>query len=226
MYGLGFGAFRHAMIGSIGGGGVNAKWDGIQAYYKLDNTALDSVNTNDLTLVNGTTYATGKVNNGLTFDGVNDYASIPTSLFDFTGDFTINMWVNFATVATYGLWQNSGGANFGFIYSVGNKFRYVGPNDYTILISTTVISANTWYMLTITRKTSTRTRMYINGALEVSDTVTANYASNTVGRRLGTFYNGQFFNGKMDEVSFFNTEKTAAEITELYNGGSPTQYPL
>jgi hypothetical protein len=208
------------------GGGLSPKWSGIQAYYKLDNTALDSVNTNDLTLVNGTAYATGKINNGLSFDGVNDYASIPTSLFNFTGDFTINMWVNFATVATYGLWQNSSGGNFGWMSSLNDKFRYVGPNDLTALLSTTVISANTWYMLTITRKASTRTRMYINGALEVSDTVTANYASNTVGRRLGTFYNGAFFNGKMDEVSFFNTEKTAADITDIYLSGSPTQYPL
>jgi hypothetical protein len=225
MYGLGFGAFRHAMIGSIGGG-VNAKWDGIQAYYKLDNTALDSVNTNDLTLVNGTTYATGKVNNGLTFDAVNDYVSIPTSLFDFTGDFTINMWVNFASTGVYGLWQNNSGSNFGWMYLNTNVIRYLGPNDASVLLSTTIIAPSTWYMITITRKTSTRTRMYINGTLESSDTTTANFASNTANRRLGSILSSYYLNGKMDEVSFFNTEKTASEITDIYNAGSPTQYPL
>ena len=225
MYGLGFGAFRHAMIGSLGGG-LSPKWDGIQAYYKLDNTALDSANTNDLTLVNGTTYATGKVNNGLTFDGVNDYVSIPTSLFDFTGDFTITMWVNFASTGVYGLWQNNSASNFGWMYLNTNVIRYVGPSDASALLSTTVFTTNTWYMVTITRKLSTRTRMYINGALESSDTITANFASNTANRRLGSILSAYYLNGKMDEVSFFNTEKTASEITDIYLAGSPTQYPL
>ena len=224
MYGLGFGAFRHAMIGSLGGGS-SPKWDGIQAYYKLDNTVLDSVNTNDLTLVNGTTYATGKVNNGLTFDGVNDYVSIPTSLFDFTGDFTINMWVNFPSNGVYGLWQNASGGN-GWMYLATNVIRYIGPSDLSQLLSTTVFTTNTWYMVTITRKLSTRTRMYINGALESSDTITANFASNTTNRCLGRVNNAYVLNGKMDEVSFFNVEKTASDITAIYNAGSPTQYPL
>jgi hypothetical protein len=205
---------------------LNPKWDGIQAYYKLDNTALDSVNTNDLTLVNGTTYATGKVNNGLTFDAVNDYVSIPTSLFDFTGDFTINMWVNFVSTGVYGLWQNNSGSNFGWMYLNTNVIRYLGPNDASVLLSTTIIAPSTWYMVTITRKTSMRTRMYINGTLESSDTVTANFASNTANRRLGSILSSYYLNGKMDEVSFFNTEKTASEITDIYNAGSPTQYPL
>jgi len=205
---------------------LNPKWSGIQAYYKLDNTALDSVNTNDLTLVNGTTYATGKVNNGLTFDGVNDYVSLPTFLFDFTGDFTINMWINLAFLGNMGLWQNNTASNFCWMNFTGERIRWVGASDATIMYSTTYMSINTWYMVTITRKASTRTRMYINGVLEANDTATTNSASNTANRRLGSYYNAYYLNGKMDEVSFFNVEKTASDITAIYNAGSPTQYPL
>ena len=215
----------HTIMGKVGGV-VNPKWDGIQAYYKLDNTALDSVNTNDLTLVNGTTYATGKVNNGLTFDGVNDYASIPTSLFDFTGDFTINMWVNLSALLGMGLWQNNTASNYSWLDFTGQRIRWVGALDATIMYSTTYLSINTWYMVTITRKASTRTRMYINGVLEASDSAITNSASNTANRRLGSILGAYYLNGKMDEVSFFNVEKTASDITAIYNAGSPTQYPL
>ena len=209
------------------GGGLSPKWSGIQAYYKLDNTAVDSVNTNDLTLVNGTTYATGKVNNGLTFDGVNDYVSIPTSLFDFTTDFTINMWVNFPSNGVYGLWQNNSGSNFGWMYLNGTTIRYIGANDANALISTTIILPNTWYMITITRKVNSVAKMYVNGAFEAVDPyATPNFASNTANRRLGSILSAYYLNGKMDVVSFFNTEKTAAEITDIYLAGSPTQYPL
>ena len=53
----------------------------------------DSVSTNHGTLVNGTTFTDGKIGKAFTFDGVNDYVSLPDNSLNLTGDFTISVWV-------------------------------------------------------------------------------------------------------------------------------------
>jgi len=71
------------------------------AYWKFDEasgtTAADSSgNGNTGTLTNGPTWASGKVNGGLSFDGVNDTVSVTsnTSITDITNNFTLSFWVN------------------------------------------------------------------------------------------------------------------------------------
>ena len=55
---------------------TNPLWDGLQAYYTADNTSNDALGNYNGTLVNGTTYGTGIINNGFSFDGVNDYVDL------------------------------------------------------------------------------------------------------------------------------------------------------
>jgi hypothetical protein len=73
--------------------------DGMVSYWKFDEDsgtiATDSVGTNDGTLVNGPVWTSGQVDGALSFDGVDDYVSVPDSddWYFGTGDFTIDLWV-------------------------------------------------------------------------------------------------------------------------------------
>ena len=77
---------------------------GIIAWWTGDTAAGDSVGTNDGTL-SGATNAAGKLGNAFSFDGINDYVSIPDNgNFDFgSGAFTVEGWIktDSATEAQY-----------------------------------------------------------------------------------------------------------------------------
>ena len=73
-------------------GGTN----NLVAYLPFDGDTDDlSGNGNDGTIYNGASYVSGKINQGLSFDGIDDYVSIPhsTSL-DITDKITLEAWVN------------------------------------------------------------------------------------------------------------------------------------
>ncbi|MHC4095785.1 MAG: LamG domain-containing protein, partial [Planctomycetota bacterium] len=63
--------------------------------------AYDSAGTNDGT-VNGATWTTGQVNGALSFDGSNDYVSVPHDpALNITGDITISVWLYLNEGALY-----------------------------------------------------------------------------------------------------------------------------
>jgi len=72
---------------------------GTQIYgaWNGDNSANDSVGTNHGSLMNGCTFSIGKIGQAFTFDGINDYVSLPNNSLNFTGDFSIGLWVYFNT---------------------------------------------------------------------------------------------------------------------------------
>ena len=70
---------------------------GLVGYWKMDEQSGATVgdtsgNNNAGTLTNGPTWASGKVGGALNFDGVNDYASVPITLYGLNA-FTIGEWV-------------------------------------------------------------------------------------------------------------------------------------
>ena len=64
----------------------------------------DVVGTNHGTLSNGTLITTGKIGNAFTFDGVNDYVSLPNDSWNSTigTDFSVSLWVNFTSTSNLG----------------------------------------------------------------------------------------------------------------------------
>ena len=82
---------------------------GLVSHYKLDEasgtTAVDSTGANNGTLTNNPAWTTGKIGNGLSFDGTNDYVNIANeSNFDFerTNSFSASAWVkNNSTTGEY-----------------------------------------------------------------------------------------------------------------------------
>ena len=64
------------------------------SYWTADNTAEDAVGTNDGTLINGASYASGQVNQAFRFDGIDDRVQVADSpSLQLTESLTIEAWV-------------------------------------------------------------------------------------------------------------------------------------
>ena len=66
-------------------------WNDLLAYYTADNTPNDALGNYNGTLVNGATYGTGIINQGVSLDGINDYVDMGNVLdFDGSTPFSFN----------------------------------------------------------------------------------------------------------------------------------------
>jgi hypothetical protein len=213
----------------------------------------DSVSANHGTLMNGCTFATGKIGQAFTFDGVNDYVNLPNnSLNSLTSDFSVSGWL-YMPANTSNLYcvllsnvSNDYTTGKGWnIFTYGNNIYfdvfysgvYQNPNSaYIRLQANNTLTNNAWNHIAIARKNSTSSKIYINGSLVGSNTSALNPATPTaaitptigvlssvgVGNPQGSYApNGS----KVDALSVWNKELSAADVTELYNSGTGKQYP-
>ena len=215
---------------------------GLFAVYKGESNANDSLGVYNGTAQGGLTYSTGKNGNAFTFNGTNAYVLLPTNMFNsFTGDFSVNVWVNLQGVGAdfqtiFSSFYYDGANLFGiFIYALNSELRFTIYNGTLtpVVLSYGIGSYyNTWAMFTITRKSSTRSRMYVNGTLVASDTNTINPVSHasttpTIGARRfdATIQYYMSNGGKIDELYPYNKELLSTEVTDLYNSTAGKFYP-
>jgi hypothetical protein len=224
------------------------------SFYKP--TTSDALGTNNGTAQGGLTYGVGKVGTAFNFNGTNAFIKYPANSMSFTGDFSISVWVNIPsgyigsseidllTNITMPYWYNSPkgfwfrtvGASLYFSLSNGTTSDGVVWNDSQGLI----IKGNSgWINIVATRKSSTRSNLYVNGVLKVSNTSTFNPSYSLTNQTpasgalhivnsAGVVQQNSVFapNGtKIDGLSVWSKELTASEITELYNSGNGKQYP-
>ena len=229
MYGYGFRNISRSILG--GGGGVNPLWSGLLAYYTADNTPNDALGNYNGTLVNGATYGTGIINNGFSFDGVNDYVDLPLNMFKETGDFSISFWVKKIGGSDSRLVQFSNDAPYNgvLIYTFsGNNIRVgIGNAGTLTTFSAGNITLNDWKMVTFTRDSiNSVNKIYVDSALAgtFSSAVNPTYPASCIGR-IGSSSTGTVnLNGLVDELGLWNRALSVTEITELYNSGSGLQY--
>jgi hypothetical protein len=211
------------------------------AVYNGESNTNDSFGTNNGTAVGGLTYTTGKIGNAFQFNGSNAYVSIPntTNQLNFTGDFSISLWVNYNTTAAsieVFLANMKAGGSFGSGYAFYTDttkmyfelYSQSVNNSFAIPFSPSI---NTWYHIVATRKRSTETKIYINGALQ-SGTYSYNNPTLDPTYQSGQEYNigayilpqRYFSNIRIDAVNIWQKELTSTEVTELYNSGNGAQY--
>jgi len=175
-----------------------------------------------------TTYyvAATNVNNGLDFDGSNDFVSIgnPAKL-QITGDMTVEMWLkpdNFSNrknpyAKAYGgegtiTQEPSGVLNYYYGTSGANTTPYQGFG------SSSPLTVGIWNHIAIVRDlTNMQLIWYINGVQ--TNSAVANYAIATAGAlpvNIGAGYVNNY-DGQIDELRVWNTARTAAEISTNYN---------
>jgi trimeric autotransporter adhesin len=205
-------------------------WNGLLAYYTGDGTANDVLGNYNGTLVNGATYGIGKIGQGFSLDGVNDYIQINSSLpsFSSTQPHSYSAWVNISTFVGLDFIINNGNLSQGTSLVIRNNkivFYFAGGNAF--VQGNTTLTTNSWVNLVITFNGAGEVVFYLNGESDGIINITSVWSSAITNvPRLGSWYNTTHtFHGIMDEIGVWNKALTPTEVGELYNSGAGKQYP-
>jgi len=218
--------------------------DGLVAHWTLDesgntSTAVDSAGSNNGTLTSfpadpSANWVAGKIDNGLDFDGSNDYVDAGNgSDFDITGDITVSAWV-YATAAPGSEGRtilsrfdssNTKGWNFGASWTTPDfefELYEAGTGDGGAAVYTGYFTTelNQWHHMVGVVKSSSYIRLYMDGELIEENTADApDSLAYTAGDalRIGNRSNGQSdFQGQIDDARIYNRALSADEVQALY----------
>ena len=172
-------------------------------------------------------YSTWTTNTySLDFDGTNDYLAIGSnSKLEFTGSFSLSAWVKPDLNKTQYVIDTSTSGSIGNGYMLrcnsNGTVRFWSYSANASLDSTATISTSSWNHLVAVKDGSTL-RLYINAGTPATRTDTSFNTSNTTNLRIGnSSVLGGYFNGLIDEVSMYNYALTGANVSSIYNSGSP-----
>jgi concanavalin A-like lectin/glucanase superfamily protein/Big-like domain-containing protein/Kelch motif protein len=217
---------------------------GMVAWWPGDDNANDIIGGNNGTLQNGATFATGAVAQAFSFDGVNQYldAGNGPGLEVSAGDFTVDAWVKFDSLATpadmsiVDKMQFAGpvvnGDGWRLIKQADNRFWFClgggsfngcTPGGPLTVQSNTVATTGAWYHVTAV-KASGVISLYVNGSLETSRPLGAPFLdTNSTDLLIGSSVLGggsAYLNGRIDEVELFDRALSPVEIQAIYNAGT------
>jgi MYXO-CTERM domain-containing protein len=207
------------------------------------NTAHDAIRGpgGDGALINfdGLQWVPGKIGGALELDGANDYVLalnvIPTG----TTRFSISVWVwtdgspVWASIAKN--WGNTqpGSFHFGMDNLSGRISNYLGTPQDGPIIAPTVLSINTWHHLALTWDAPTRSeQLYIDGISVASRTTPVGLtaltalspnmsfgAKTTNSTLVADGVVPGYWNGKFDDLAFFDHVLTAADVAQIKANG-------
>jgi hypothetical protein len=215
---------------------------GMVAWWPGDGNAFDIQGGNNGTLQNGATFAAGKVGQGFSLDGVNDFVEIPHNSAFNVSSLTLDAWVNTDTLAggsngaliiisKYGFVAGSwyldmldGGRLDFAVYGSNNDVRFISTNN-------PVLVAGTWQHVAATFDLATQAmKIYVNGAevpstLGPGSTTIAGIRQTNSQVQIGSVNpnpagNVGFWDGLIDEVEMFNRALTQSEIQAIFNADS------
>ena len=194
----------------------------------------DLVGNNNSVLTNNPTFSAAN-GGSFDFDGVDDYASVPTSTdLELTNVGTISAWIKPHTL-TQGSYANivskntGGGTNlqsYTFSWRQSSNAIFLetcnGSGVYNSLTTALPTTANVWYNLVGTWNGS-NLYIYINGVVKATSAQTINAQVLNAPVTIGGFtYSGaggshEYFNGNIANVKLYKKGFTAAEVTQNFN---------
>ena len=202
---------------------------GMISWWKGDGDANDLFGLNNGTLVNGATYAPGKVDQGFSFDGSDDYLEIPHSPSLDIGPnqpMSIKLWVKRTSSAESQIIfakRPDCGSQVHYqlqYYAPQNilAFNSTGPTN-GVFTTADKLPINVWTLVVVTYNGSSGT-IYINGTPVATNAMS--FDRNTVPLRFGgePTCGGQLFGGVIDDMAIFDRALTAAEVSQIHNSGS------
>ena len=225
---------------------------GIAGLWRGESNANDNIYGNNGVLTNGATYSNGEVGHAFQILGLvgpqqsppftYPYLQVPNSSYwNFgAGDFTIDLWANFATAPNGAVGQPSGGMLMGWDNASGNHNKWlfmIGGNRLEFHVNGPTVNGgagvflaqtpftpvlNRWYHLAVKRKGSLYTT-FINGVAGTSSTDFNTIPNAGVPLTIGQA-EGFYINGALDEVSIYQRALSTSEINAIYQKGSAGKF--
>ncbi|TAK95969.1 MAG: hypothetical protein EPO07_14950, partial [Verrucomicrobia bacterium] len=206
---------------------------GAVSWWRAENNALDSIDGNNGTLLNGTAFASGMVGQAFNFNGTNQSVSISNSPSLNPTNFTVETWLNPAHIPQPGEIAmdvvSKDGETFDRQYLLTVDEHQVfrahvwTPFGMSAVYGNVILSSNTWYHAAMTYDGSSL-KLYVNGVLDASIATPSPMVVTTQPFRIGGGSPAgtppYYFQGKIDEVSFYNRALTSNEIAAIYGASS------
>jgi hypothetical protein len=209
---------------------------GLVSLWRGENNALDSADSNNGTLRNGTGFSLGEVGTAFNFDGMSNYVEVASSAnLKVSGPFTIEGWINYHgtpnvysgdSIVAKGVDAETAG-DWAITVSENSKLRpHVNAGGgWHYFDCNTVLNPDTWYHIAMVYD-GVHLQGYVNGVPDGS--VDANGAVQTTDNalRIGAYapVNGTaskaYFRGQIDELSLYSRALSNSEIAALYSAGS------
>ena len=198
---------------------------GLVNWWLGDGNAYDLIGDCNGSLLGGVQFGPGKVGAAFTFDGINDYVSVPfVPSYDFApaGQFTLMAWIiaqprsQFQSVVVK--CPPSGEWDWGLWIDSNNRF-ISGLNNFQTLTSTTVVQSGVWHHVAVTYSNGTWS-LYVDGAIQAQTSgiyITQSTGSLAFGRKGESFSNPGYFQGSIDEVMIFNRALSDAEVQVIHS---------
>ena len=199
----------------------------LKAWYKLDASEIYNSSTTDWSVDNNKYPSTYNSSINLVRASSQKIDIANGSELDFTGDFTMSIWVNLTTSNNnMGIFNKTSQANSNGV----TLFKRGGANfefyvsEYSNVLTFASQGDNIWQQITITLNRTTGERVaYINGEQAATLTHIKTFAFPNQGWDIGTFATNSlnYLDAKVSNFKLFNTVLSPTEVQTLYNNGTP-----
>jgi hypothetical protein len=204
---------------------------GAVALYQFDTssgtTAVDSIGGNQGTVFNGAAWTTGRVGNGLRFDGTNDYVRAGHSAsLNLKNELTLAAWIRPDALNSYRMVLAKGASGNRFNYYFGTNgdevnFGFFNGRFYEHQTNAVNLQVGRWYHIAATYSDAANAvRIYVDGAQRYSRAENSSLLTNNEALYIGRSQYGEFARSTLDNVALFNRALAVQEIASL--AGTPS----
>jgi len=213
--------------------------NGLQLYYNPDDRSSypgtgTTINNLESTALSGTMSNITFTDPYFAYNGTSSTLSVADNavLEPGSGDFTLEAWVYYTTIAgstrTFISKTNNGGLASSWSYGMrtntaGATYFEVGNGTTSVTTPTYTVTTGQWYQIVgvWTNVASNSIELYINGVGQGSNShAFASVNNSTNPLYLGSYNGGeysQWFNGRMGITRYYNTALTASQVLQNYN---------
>ncbi len=152
------------------------------------------------------------------FDGSAAYLTTSSSAISYASDFTVECWFNTTTTTTYACIYSDEGTTTGGTILLNNATNngqitvYIGSSVLNFTSTTTGLNNGKWNHVALSRS-GTTLRLFINGVLENTTTVSGTITSSSTFRIANSFFGGRLFNGYISNFRVTNTAVYTSAFT-------------